>query len=140
MNKSILIIFTTCLIFSIHIRPDFSQTLKKLTLQEVLELAYDQSPDAILAKHRFRGSYWQYRTFKAKYRPSLNLSATLPDYKRIYEKEYDATTGKEDYIEKNTDNSTAILSLTQNIGLTGGSIFMQSDLEKKVEHNTLPLL
>ncbi len=133
MNKSILIIFTTCLIFSIHIRPDFSQTLKKLTLQEVLELAQDQSPDAILAKHRFRGSYWQYRTFKAKYRPSLNLSATLPDYKRIYEKEYDATTGKEDYIEKNTDNSSAILSLTQNIGLTGGSIFMQSDLGRLYE-------
>ncbi len=130
MNKGILIIFTTCLIFSIHIRPDFSQTLKKLTLQEVLELAQDQSPDAILAKHRFRGNYWQYRTFKAKYRPSLNLSATLPEYNRVFEKEFDFETQQEDYVQKNTNNSQLQLSLSQNVGLTGGRIFMRSDLRR----------
>jgi len=130
MNKGILIIFTTCLIFSIHIRQDFSQTLKKLTLQEVLELAQDQSPDAILAKHRFRGNYWQYRTFKAKYRPSLNLSATLPEYNRIFEKEFDFDTQQEYYVEKNTNNSQLQLSLSQNVGLTGGRIFMRSDLRR----------
>lgn len=130
MNKGILIIFTTCLIFSIHIRPDFSQTLKKLTLQEVLELAQDQSPDAILAKHRFRGNYWQYRTFKAKYRPSLNLSATLPEYSRVFEKEFDFETQQEYYVEKNTNNSQLQLSLSQNVGLTGGRIFMRSDLRR----------
>jgi len=130
MNKGILIIFTTCLIFFIHIRPDFSQTFKKLTLQEVLELAQDQSPDAILAKHRFRGNYWQYRTFKAKYRPSLNLSATLPEYNRIFEKEFDFETQQEYYVEKNTNNSQLQLSLSQNVGLTGGRIFMRSDLRR----------
>ena len=26
-----------------------------------------------MAKHRFRASYWQYRTFVAQYRPSLTL-------------------------------------------------------------------
>ena len=130
MNKGFLKIFITCLIFSIHIHPDFSQTLKKLTLQEVLELAQDQSPDAILAKHRFRGNYWQYRTFKAKYRPSLNLSAALPEYNRIFEKEFDFDTQQEYYVEKNTNNSQLQLSLSQNIGLTGGRIFMRSDLRR----------
>ena len=43
---------------------------KRLTLEEVISIAQDQSLQAILAKHRFRGSYWQYRTFKAKYLPS----------------------------------------------------------------------
>jgi outer membrane protein TolC len=130
MNKSFLKIFIICLIFSFHIPPDYSQTLKRLTLQDVLELARDQSPYALLAKHRFRGSYWQYRTFKAKYRPSLNLSATLPEYNRIFEKEFDFETQKEYYVEKNTNNSQLQLSLSQNVGLTGGTIFTRTDLRR----------
>ncbi|MCK4346287.1 MAG: TolC family protein [Bacteroidales bacterium] len=131
MNKGILIIFTTCLIFSIHIRQDFSQTLKRLTLQEVLELAQDQSPDAILAKHRFRGSYWQFRTYKAKYRPSLTLTGTTPDYSRMFQIEY--VQGEYKYIEKNSSSFLLDFALTQNIGFTGGSIFLSSDLARKDE-------
>ncbi len=104
--------------------------LKKLTLTDVIQLAKEQSPMAIQAKHRFRASYWQFRTFKAEYRPSLTLDGTFPNYNRVYEKEFDFNTGKEEYVEKNTNNSQLALSLSQNIGLTGGSIFMTTDLTR----------
>ncbi|HDR89879.1 MAG TPA: TolC family protein [Bacteroidetes bacterium] len=110
----------------------FSQqpTVKRLTLQDVIELAKEQSPQAIQAKHRFRASYWQYRTFKAEYLPSLTLEGTFPNYNRVYEKEFDSNTGRDIYVEKNTNNSTLELSLSQNIGLTGGSIFMNTDITR----------
>lgn len=107
-----------------------AQDTLRLTLSEVLKIANDQSPQAILAKHQFRASYWAFRTYQAKYRPSLSLNATLPDYLRVFEREYDFNTGREYYVEKNTNNSSLGLSLTQNIGLTGGSIFARSDLTR----------
>lgn len=110
--------------------PLFPQEDERLTLIEILELARNQSPDAIMAKHRFRANYWEFRTYVAKYRPSLTLSGTLPEYNRLFEKEFDFSTGQEQYVEKNTNSSSLNLSLSQNIGLTGGSIFMQSGLTR----------
>jgi len=62
-----------------------SQELKRLTLEDVIKLAEEQSPNALMAKHRFRASYWQFRTFKAEYRPSLTLTGTTPNYSTAYE-------------------------------------------------------
>lgn len=108
----------------------YSQEIKRLTLDEVIELSEEQSLQGILAKHMFRASYWQFRTFKAEYLPSLTLTGTFPDYNRIYEKIYDSNTEQDRYVEKNTNNILGELSLTQNIGLTGGSISLQSDLRR----------
>ena len=108
----------------------YSQEVKRLTLEEVINLSEDQSLQGILAKHMFRASYWQFRTFKAEYLPSLSLTGTFPEYNRIYEKIYDSNTGQDRYVEKNTNNILGELSLTQNIGLTGGSISLQSDLRR----------
>ncbi|MEA1886301.1 MAG: TolC family protein [Bacteroidota bacterium] len=108
----------------------YSQEVIQLSLDEVIKLAEDQSLQGILAKHMFRTSYWQYRTFKAEYLPSLTLTGTFPEYNRIYEKEYDYSTGQEYYVEKNTSNLLGQLSLSQNIGLTGGSISLESDLRR----------
>ncbi|HDZ40938.1 MAG TPA: TolC family protein [Bacteroidetes bacterium] len=110
--------------------PVYSQEVKRLTLEDVVKLSEDQSLQGILAKHMFRASYWQYRTFKAEYLPSLTLTGTFPEYNRIYEKEYDYSTGKEYYVEKNTNSLLGQLSLSQNIGLTGGSISLRSDLRR----------
>lgn len=59
-----------------------AQNNRILTLEEVIEIAREQSPDALAARHTFRGSYWQYRSFKASYLPGLNLDATLPNFNR----------------------------------------------------------
>lgn len=107
-----------------------SQELRRLTLEDVIRIAEDQSPNALMAKHRFRASYWRYRSFVAEYRPSLSLSGTLPEYNRIFEKVYNSQTGQEEYVEKNTNNASLSAQLSQNIGLTGGNIFIQSDLTR----------
>ena len=48
-----------------------------MSLQEVIETAHSQSPSAILARHNFIVNYWQFRTYKAQFLPSLNLQGSL---------------------------------------------------------------
>ena len=35
------------------------EEITKLTLNQTIEIARSQSPDALMAKHKFRASYWQ---------------------------------------------------------------------------------
>ncbi|HAM10809.1 MAG TPA: hypothetical protein DCP74_11185, partial [Bacteroidales bacterium] len=105
-----------------------AQEIKMLTFEEVIKLSEDQSPNALMAKHRFRASYWQYRTFVAQYRPSLTMTGTTPDFSNSYDKVWNSTEGGYQYRTSNTLSNLAALSLSQNIGVTGGSIALQSDL------------
>lgn len=126
MGKNILFSIITLSLFVIFNAE--AQEVKKLTFNEVIKLSEDQSPNALMAKHRFRASYWQYRTFVAQYRPSLTLEGTSPDYSTAYDKVWNSTTEGYDYRATNTLSNLGSLSLAQNIGLTGGSIFLNSDL------------
>jgi outer membrane protein TolC len=124
MKKLLILSAITGFLFSIQ--NCNAQVVKKLTFDEVIKLSEEQSPNALMAKHRFRASYWQYRTFVAQYRPSLTLSGTTPDYSTAYTRVY--TGGLWDYVKTNMLQDLGALSLSQNIGLTGGSIALESDL------------
>ena len=115
--------------------PARSQEVKRLTLDEVVRLASEQSPNALIAKHRFRASYWQYRTFVADYRPILSLSGNLPDYSTAYSRVWNSVTQQWEYASTNVLQTSGSLSLAQNIGFTGGSISLYSDMtyEKNFE-------
>jgi outer membrane protein TolC len=111
------------------------QEVMRLTLDEVVKLASEQSPNALIAKHRFRASYWQYRTFVAEYRPILSLTGNLPDYSTAYNRVWNSVAQQWEYASTNVLQTSGNLSLAQNIGLTGGSISLFSDLtyEKNFE-------
>jgi outer membrane protein TolC len=104
-----------------------AQEIKKLTFDEVMQLAESQSPNALMAKHRFRASYWSYRTFVAQYRPSLTLSGTTPDYSNSYDKVWNPSINGYEYKSTNTLSNLGSLALSQNIGWTGGTISLNSD-------------
>lgn len=116
----------------------FSQEVKRLTLDDVISLAAEQSPNALIAKHKFRASYWQYRTFIAEYRPSLTLTGSLPDYSTAYSRVWNSVAQQWEYTSSNVLQTLASLSLTQNIGLTGGTVSLYSDLtlENDFEYDT----
>ncbi len=97
------------------------------SLEDIIQLAKDQSPDAFKAKDAYRASYWEYRTYKAELRPSLSLDATALEFNRSLKK-YQLSDGTYSYIEENSNSTSANLVLNQNIGLTGGSIFASSEL------------
>jgi outer membrane protein TolC len=105
-----------------------AQELKRLSLDDVIRLSEEQSPNALIAKHRFRASYWQYRTFVAEYRPSLTLTGTTPSYSTAYERVWNSVDQTWDYESTNTLTNLGSLALSQNIGLTGGTIYLNSDI------------
>ena len=105
-----------------------AQEVKKLTFEEVIKLSEEQSPNALIAKHRFRASYWEYRSYQAQYLPSLTLTGITPDFSNGLTKVYDSGSDQYIYTSKNTISTMGTLSLSQNIGPTGTVIALSSDL------------
>ena len=131
-------LFSLTILFLFTFQELNAQEIKKLTFDEVIKLSEEQSPNALMAKHRFRASYWSYRTFVAQYRPSLTLSGTTPNYSTAYDRVWNSGTSQYDYRATNILRNLGSLSLSQNIGLTGGSISLNSDLtlENDFENNS----
>lgn len=127
-------------IFFIFITTTFAQSHKRvLTFDEAISLAQKQSPDALSAMHKFRISYWQYRNYKAGLMPQLSMEAVLPRLSKGLEY-FD-----EQFVMRNNTYYSAGLSLTQDIGLTGGSVFANAnmarlDKENSTEYSAYPLI
>ncbi|MBN2214457.1 MAG: TolC family protein [Bacteroidales bacterium] len=130
MQKLLASVIFVCFLTDIPVSAQ--KITKRLTLDEVIRIAQDQSLQAILAKHRYRGSYWQYRTFKAKYLPHLSLSSTIFNFDRSIKQSlsYENREWVERIGESKSLNSSGRLDLSQNIGITGGSIFLSSQLAR----------
>jgi outer membrane protein TolC len=104
-----------------------SDTLR-LTLDQVIDMASQNSINAFRIKNMYRSSYWSFRYFKASRLPSLTLDATPFDYNHLRSKEYNISTNEDVFVQREYFNSDFSLSLNQAIPLTGGSLFMSSDL------------
>jgi len=101
----------------------------KLTLRDVVEAARAQAPMAIMARHQFRSSYWEYRTFRASFLPSLTLNSTLPDLNRSIDR-ITLDDGTESFVSRAVMNTSVDMEMSQNVGLTGGNIFLNSSLQR----------
>lgn len=100
-----------------------------LTLDDVIEVAREQSPMATSARHQFRRSYWEFRSFQASFLPSLTLNSTLPDFNRSIERNIQDD-GTEQFVPTHRMNSSLELEVSQNVGFTGGNIFVNSSLQR----------
>jgi outer membrane protein TolC len=123
-----LLLFSIIVVLLLSSRKIIAQDVKKLTFEEVIKIAEEQSPNALMAKHRFRASYWQYRSYQAQYLPSLTVSGTTPDFSNGLDKVYNSESDQYIYLPKNTISNLGTLSLSQNIGPTGTIIALRSDL------------
>lgn len=103
--------------------------VRTLTLDEALSLAREYSSESLLAKHRFRASYWRFRTYKAEFLPTLRLEGALPDFNRRLVR-YQLPDGTYQYIPEFSNSMNLSLSATQRIGWTGTSIFASTSLER----------
>ncbi len=106
-----------------------AQQSVKYTLNEVVELAQKQSPDALIAKHKFISSYWRFRLFKAEYLPSLRLDATMPDVNRRFAA-VASQDGSINYIPQSLTSYSLKLSLDQEIGFTGGKVSLNTGISR----------
>ncbi|MDR1864794.1 MAG: TolC family protein [Bacteroidales bacterium] len=102
-------------------------------LEDVIQLAKEQSPNAIMARHTFRASYYTFRAYKAEFLPKLSLNTNPANYSHSI-RSIESINSSGGYsiteVSANTFSSTANLSLTQSIGLTGGTVSLGSDFSR----------
>jgi len=120
------ILFT--LIIFVFGYPVLAQEKKVMSLEEVIEMASKQSLDAFINTNMYLSSYWEFRYYKADRLPSLTLDATPFDYNRSVQKVYNFDENRDEFVERQSFDSDLSLLLNQNVGLTGGQIFAQSNL------------
>jgi outer membrane protein TolC len=94
----------------------------------VIDIAQRQSPDVLYARHSFRSSYWNYCYYKANYLPSLNFSSTPNFHNAI--NTITLSDGSSEYVQQNQLTADATLSIDQNISLTGGTLSVQTSLQR----------
>jgi outer membrane protein TolC len=102
---------------------------RNLTLKQVIDIAKQQSPDALIAQHQLRASYWEFKTFKRSLLPSLSFDGTIPSLNRAF-KTYTSSSGAEEYINQSYISYSGNLRLNKVIGLTGGNIFLSTGLQR----------
>jgi outer membrane protein len=122
MNRIFIIISLLSLSLS-----SFSQDrFVRFSLDDVIRISRQQSPDAIAAKNQFRASYWQNRSFKANYLPSINFSGTVPNFNRSIQ--WNSST--QTIVSSNSVTNLGQLYLSQNISPTGGNISLLTNLNQ----------
>ncbi len=106
----------------------------QLTLPDVITLALNQSVAGQQAATGRELASWQLRRYRADFRPQVGLRGTLPDFSRAITPvvQPDGTT---EFRGVRLNNSTLSLAVTQNIGLTGGQLYVASDLQRFDDFN-----
>ncbi|AXP79127.1 Outer membrane efflux protein [Mariniflexile rhizosphaerae] len=106
----------------------FSQS-KKITLSEAINLAQKQSPDYKTTLNRNQSNYWRFRNYKASFLPQLRFNATLPEYNKAVRR-ITNDAGQDVFVNQDQLLLEGGLSIAQNIPYTGGTLSLNSNLER----------
>ena len=123
MRKIVIALFSIIFCTNLYAQQTITE---KLTFAQVIELARQQSPNAIMAKHQFRANYWSYVTYKSELLPQVKLSTVFPSLDRSF-KEFTDSTGAR-YIRYNQNTSSVDVNVTQNVPFTGGQLSVNTSL------------
>lgn len=115
-------------IFSILISMQAQAQLMNITLTHAIQIAQQQSYDAMVARLSFMSQYWSYRSFQAEMLPAVNLSSNLLQFDRSMVEARNYDDGRIAYVENNSMSNSLALSIDQNIAALGGKLSVQSYL------------
>lgn len=99
-------------LFGLCLLPGFllAQGVRELSLDQAISMAQKYSPDALVASAKLRGSYWQYKYYKADYLPWLTAEGTLPDMARSFSR-VTQPDGRDSFVYRSLSNSSVNVSL-----------------------------
>ena len=100
----------------------------RLTLNDAIALAQRQSSDALAARHTLEAAEWSYRYYKANYLPSVTLSSS-PSLNRQLNS-ITQPDGTNIFVRQNQLSTDLSLSISQNVTLTGGTLFLRNSLQR----------
>jgi len=115
-----------------------AQQKMNVTLQDALSLSQTQSLQSFLVKNTYLAGYWQYKSYQANYLPELSFNSNLVSYANANQLRYNSTTQTDEFVRTEGLYSDATLSVKQNVGITGGTFFMESSLNRSQNYGTAP--
>ncbi len=121
-------ITTIILLILFNCRANTQGDTLHLTLEEAMQIANDSSLQAFRSRNLYLSKYWGYRNYKASKLPSITLNATPASYNRSITSQF--VDSSFSYIPLETFSSSGNLSVRQNIPLTGGSMYIKSNLAR----------
>ncbi|WP_297644949.1 TolC family protein [uncultured Bacteroides sp.] len=128
MKKNILLAACFLMPLALTAQNDMQENERNITLTEAIALARTQSVDAAVALNELKTAYWEYRTFRADLLPEVNLTGTLPNYRKSYST-YQNSDGSYSFVRNNTLGLSGQLSIDQNLWFTGGKLSLTSSLD-----------
>ena len=129
MFRKIFIWMGLALVIQVSAQAQSEVEVKELTLPEVIEVAHEQSLMALMSRHQFRSSYWEYRSHQASTRPGLTLEGVLPSLNNATESVIQPD-GTEEFVDRSFMQTSLRMQLNQSIALTGGSVFVTSSVQR----------
>ena len=121
--------YISALILIISISSRVLGQVQTMNLREVVETAKSQSIASKQAATKKKTNFWQYRSFLADFKPQLSLNGTVPGFTRSYI-EVVQPDGTVAFQNVSNNNSMLNLSLSQSIAFTGGTVFVQQQLQR----------
>jgi hypothetical protein len=136
MKKNIIfsIFINTVFLLSASAQNQETTSAVKLTLDEVVALAIDQSPSIKYYQNRNVNYYWRWKNFQANFRPQLGISGDLPDY-QLANEPITQPDGSIEFKQIAQLSTTADMALTQIIPQTGTTIYGASSLYRVQDYN-----
>ena len=114
------------LLFTVEMK---AQDTLKIELASAITMAQGGSVVSKQIENNYQSSYWSYKAFKARQLPSLDFTGTLPDFNRTIFSQTQPD-GTREFISSNVFNSDVGLNLSQRVAATGGSVFLNSGLQR----------
>jgi outer membrane protein TolC len=105
----------------------FSDSLR-LTLSDAIALAQRQSSDALAARHSLEAAEWSYKNYRANYLPAVSLSSSPSLNRQI--SSITQPDGTNVFVRQNQLSTDFELNISQNIALTGGTLFVRNNLQR----------
>lgn len=101
---------------------------QQLTLFSAIQIAQENSYDAMVARLSFMSQYWSYRSFRAELLPAVSLSGGLLQFNRSMVEARNFDDGRISFVENNSMGNSVSLSVDQNVVPLGGKLSVQSYL------------
>ena len=100
----------------------------KLTLNAAIDLASKQSLDAFRQQNMYLASYWEFKYYKSDRLPQLSVGANPFSFNNSIRQDYIPQDQSWQFSQQKNVTSSASLKMSQNVGLTGGSLSASTDL------------
>lgn len=126
----------TILLLWLTIWPVCTQPSSDLSLNNVVNILALESTQARIKKLNFKNKLLQYDNYKKGFLPSVSFNLSPFSFNRSLKLLQHPNDGSYTYVDDYTNNSSAGVTVSQKIGLTGGSFTFGSNINYLREFGT----